>query len=115
MKRTNSNASLMGFEFLPTLVKTGTWEAWTWNQLGQEIKSRSPDTLSEGINGRDGYLVRRFLGFNSAYMSAIDNVLSDLNEASGPVAIRDYRTQEVLMTLLQYLDVPMYDVRKIDE
>ena len=39
MKRTNSNPLLMGFEFLPTLVKTGTWEAWTWNQLGEEIKT----------------------------------------------------------------------------
>ncbi len=115
MKRTDSNPLHMEFEFLPTLVKTGTWEAWTWNQLGQEIKSRSRDSLLKAINSVDGYLVSRLLGFDSVYISAIDNVLSDLNEATGPVSIRDYRTQEVLITLLQYVDAPMDDVRINDE
>jgi hypothetical protein len=103
MIQTNSMVPT-GDEFVPTLIRTVTWEAWTWEGLGQEIRKRSRGELLQAITEGDSDNIRILLNLNMAYRDAIDDVLADLNGSSGPVAIRDPRRQYVILALLEYLD-----------
>ncbi len=97
-------------EFVPTLIQTVKWEAWTWDALSDEIGRNAPQKLVKAIRTGDRYLVQRLLGLSSIYLDAIDDVLADLNDASGVVSIREERRREVILKLLEYIDA-MYEQR----
>lgn len=38
--------------FIPALIRTVSWEVWTWERLGYEIRSKASPELSDAM--RDG-------------------------------------------------------------
>ncbi len=91
-------------EFIPTLIETGHWEAWVWDQLSIEIKRRAPKKIVDAIQKCDAYQVKELLGLSDLHIDAIDDVLADMRSASGPVAVRERRRQEVILRFISYID-----------
>lgn len=89
----------MGNEFIPTLIQTTVWEAWTWEGIRTELTESLKEIIEKEDSDKLFTLIKDDI--RPQARSKIKDVIADIKTARDSViAMRDRDYQDIILAIL---------------
>lgn len=100
--------SVLGLEFIPTLIQTVTWDCYNWDSLRSTVPDRVIQMVEDGDSKAIYHLIKDEFKEHQPQLVeiAIKDFMSDIQGASGVVAIRSKLYQEVVLAIISLPENP---------